>query len=60
MTMRITNDRVSIMQNNSEIAYFSGSKLYVNRGEFITSMKLGSFEFVPQSNGNLSFVKAVG
>lgn len=60
MSVKITNERISIMQNNSEIAYFSGSKLYVKRGEFLESMKLGNFEYVPQSNGNLSFVKAVG
>lgn len=59
MKMKITNDRVSILQNLDEIAYFSSNRLYVKSGEFLTTMKLGNFEFVPQTNGNLSFVKAV-
>lgn len=59
MSVRISNDQVSILQNGGEIAYFSDSKLYVRRGEFLHSLKLGNFEFAPQSNGNLSFIRAV-
>ena len=60
MKLKISNDKVSFLQNDNEIAYFSSNRLYVKSGEFLTNMKLGNFEFVPQTNGNLSFVKAVG
>lgn len=59
MKLKISNEKVSILQNDNEIAYFSGSRLYVKSGEFLQSMKLGNFEFAPQTNGNLSFVKAI-
>lgn len=53
------NDRISFIQSGSEVAYFSNNKLYVTDGEFLNSMKLGKFAFLPRANGNLSFVKVV-
>ena len=53
----IQNDRISFMQGNLEVAYFSNAKLTVTDGEFINSLKLGKFGFVPRKNGNLSFRK---
>ena len=40
-----------------EVAYMSNNKLYITDGEFLTSVKIGSFQFVPRDNGNLSFMK---
>lgn len=57
LELEISNDRISFMQSNSEIAYFSNNKLYVVDGEFTTSMQLGKFAFLPRTNGNLSFKK---
>lgn len=57
ITLRIENDRISFLQDNVEVAYFSNKKLYVLDGEFINSLKLGKFAFVPRSTGNLSFKK---
>lgn len=53
----IQNDRISFMQGNLEVAYFSNSKLTVTDGEFVNSLKLGKFGFIPRANGNLSFRK---
>lgn len=57
ITLRISNDRISFLQNGIEVAYFSNNKLYVIDGEFINSLKLGKFAFIPRSTGNLSFKK---
>ena len=60
ITLKIQNDRISFLENGVEVAYFANRKLYVNDGEFINSLKLGNFAFVPRANGNLSFKKVVG
>lgn len=59
LTLQQQNDRISFIQSGNEVAYFSNNKLYVTDGEFINSMKLGKFAFLPRANGNLSFVKVV-
>ena len=51
--------RVSFVDGGREIAYLSGSKLHVRDGEYLDSLKLGSFAFKPRANGNLSFGKVV-
>lgn len=57
LTLRIENDRISFLDSGIEVAYFSNSKLYVTDGEFLHSLQLGNFVFVPRANGNLSFKK---
>lgn len=59
LTLKIENDRIAFLQNNTEVAFFSENKLYVTDGEFINSLRLGSFAFIPRDNGNLSFKKVV-
>lgn len=59
ITLKIKKDRISFLNGNTEVAYFSNKKLYVTDGEFINSLRLGKFSFVPRENGNLSFVKVV-
>lgn len=54
VTVHIGNDRLSFKVNGGTVAYFSDNRLYVENGEFLGSLKLGKFAFVPQSNGNLS------
>ncbi len=55
ITLRIQNDRISFLDNNSEVAYINNKKLYITDGEFLNSLQLGSFVFAPQTNGSLSF-----
>ena len=58
LTFKIQNNRISLLQNNAEVAYFSNRKMYVTDSEFLNSLKIGKFAFLPRENGNLSF-KAV-
>ena len=60
LTLRIENDKISFLENGYEIAYWQNRKFYAVDGEFINSLKLGNFAFIPRSNGNLSFKKVVG
>jgi phage minor structural protein len=55
LTLRIENDRISFLDSGLEVAYLSNNKLYVTYGEFINSLQLGNFAFIPRENGNLSF-----
>lgn len=57
VSLTLSNDRISFKQNGFEVAYLSNNKLYVTDGEFLTSVKIGGFQFVPRENGNLSFMK---
>lgn len=57
LTLKIENDRISFLEGSAEVAYFSNNKLYVTDGEYLNSLKIGNFSFLPRSNGNLSFKK---
>jgi hypothetical protein len=57
LILRIENDRISFLDAGLEVAYFSNNKLYVMDGEFLHSLQLGNFAFMPRDNGNLSFIK---
>lgn len=57
LTLRIENDRISFLDAGMEVAYFSNSKLYVTDAEFLHSLQLGNFAYIPRANGNLSFKK---
>ena len=58
LELKIANDRISFLQDGAEVAYFSNRKLYVTDAEILHSLQLGSFAFMPRSNGNLSFKKS--
>ena len=57
LELQISNDRISFLQDGAEVAYFSNRKLYVTDTQILHSLQLGSFAFMPRSNGNLSFKK---
>ena len=59
ITLRIENDKILFLQNGAQVAYFTNRKLYVTDGEFLNSLKIGNFAFIPRANGNLSFKKVV-
>jgi hypothetical protein len=56
----ISLDRISFMISGAEVAYFSNDKLYVMDGEFLNSLQIAGFGFVPNNSGNLSFVRIGG
>lgn len=60
VSLTLGNDRISFMQNGVEVAYLSNNKLFVTDGEFLTSVRIGNFQFIPRDNGNLSFMKVGG
>lgn len=57
LVLQVSNDRISFLDSGQEVAYISNSKLYITDGEFLHSLQLGNFAFMPRSNGNLSFKK---
>ena len=60
VTLTVDSNSVKIKQNGVEVAYLSNQKLYITDGEFLNSLILGNFAFMPRSNGNLSFRKIRG
>ena len=59
ITLRIENDRISFLDGGAEVAYFSNKKLVVTDANFLNSLQIGDFAWVPRENGNLSLVKVV-
>lgn len=55
LILKLSNDRLQFLDNGVEVAYISNNKLYVFDGEFLNSLKIGRFIFIPRENGNLSF-----
>lgn len=55
LELKISNNRISFLQDAVEVAYFSDNKLYVTDGHFLHSLQIGDFAFLPRANGNLSF-----
>ena len=53
--LKLSHNRINFLRNDfEEVAYFSEGKLYVSDAQFLKTLVLGDFEFVPRSNGNLS------
>ena len=57
LMLKISNNKISFLQNGTEVAYMTDNKLYITDGEFLNSLQLGNFAFYPRSSGNLSFKK---
>lgn len=55
----ITHEKISFLKGESEVAYISNNKLYITNAYIINSLRIGNFEFIVESNGGLSFRKAV-
>lgn len=53
--LRLTKDRVVFLDtHNTQLAYFSEGKLYVNKAEIIESIKIANYGFLPTANGSLT------
>lgn len=58
ISMNLDNDKLRFMQEGIEVAYMSDNKLYIQNAEVLSSIKLGKFAFVPDTEtGSLSFGK---
>lgn len=53
----LNSGRLSFFQGDTEVAYISNDTLYITKGEFLTSVRIGRFAFIPRDNGNLSFMR---
>lgn len=59
IVLKIENNKICFYDNDNLVSYFKDRKLYVEDGEFLGSLKIGKFAFIPRDNGNLSFTKVV-
>lgn len=59
IVLKIENGKICFYDNDNLVSYFKDRKLYVEDGEFLGSLKIGKFAFIPRDNGNLSFTKVV-
>ena len=57
--LKILNDRISFTQSGSEVAYVSDNTLYITDGQFLNSLRVGQFAFIPRANGSLDFKKVL-
>ena len=59
ITLTISNDRITFLQNGIEVAYLSDNNLYIGNAIIKAGgrLQLGNFAFVPRSDGSLSFLK---
>lgn len=49
--VQITNNHISFIENNVEVAYIADRKIYITDGDFIRSLKVGAFAFKPRKMG---------
>lgn len=54
---QIRNDRISFLEDGTEVAWITNERLHITNGEFMKQLNLGNFAFIPRDNGNLSFKK---
>ena len=57
LTLTLSNNRMSFLQNGVEVAYISDKRLYITDVEILTSLRIGKFAFIPRENGSLDFKK---
>ena len=58
--MKLSNEKLSFLQNGQEIAYISQNKLYITEGLFVQKCTIGSdnnfYEWIIRENGNMSLI----
>lgn len=57
ITLRIEGKKIVFLDGGAEVAYFTENHLTVKDANFLNSMRIGDFAFIPRANGNLSLVK---
>ena len=55
ITLQLENDRLSFISNGAEVAYLTNEQLVITDANFLHSLRIGKFAFIPRANGNLSF-----
>lgn len=57
LTLKLTLDRISFLENDAEIAYISGNKIHITDANITNSIRIGNFALVPRETGHLSMTK---
>ena len=57
LTLFIQNNRISFLDQGAEVAYISDRQLFITDGNFLNSLQVGNFKWLPRENGNLSLVR---
>lgn len=60
LVLRIENNRIVFLDDGAEVAYFTDKQLVVTDGNFLNSLRVGAFAYMPRANGNLSLMKVGG
>ena len=55
ITMQLDNDSLDFYNNGTRVAYISDNQLYITDGRFLRSVRIGSYGFIPEENGSVSF-----
>ena len=53
--MKLDNDSLEFYNNGTRVAYMSDNTLYITDGRFTRSVRIGSYGFIPEANGSVSF-----
>lgn len=55
ITLKLENDILAFYNNGTQVAYLSDNILYITDGRFLRSVRIGSYGFIPEENGSVSF-----
>ena len=55
--LKLVNNILYFEQDGVRVAYISDNKLYITDAQFLNSIIIGNFAFIPRTNGSLSFRK---
>ncbi len=62
VTLKLENDQIAFYSNDAKVSYWEVDdngvpQFYVTDGQFLNSLVVGNFGFIPRANGSLSFGK---
>lgn len=57
LKLKLSNNRISFIENGKEVAFISDSALNITDGAFFTSLRIGDFEWKREDDGSVSFGK---
>jgi hypothetical protein len=55
--VKLSNDRLSFMSENSEVAYISNKELHINNATIVQSLIIGNIGFLPRADGHLTLTR---
>lgn len=55
--VQLTDDRLSFLSGDSEVAYVGNDRLYINNAQVLNTLRIGNFMWTPRSDGHLSLIR---